>query len=367
MISRTSFASCHACAIRSRRLGPMPSTVCKSAARFSITARTSAPNRPTSFFARIGPTPLTKPLPRYRSIPSAVVGGTVFIMVALNCSPCSRSLTHQPSALNHSPAVTEGSEPMTVVSSLCPRAFTRRTQKPLSSLWKVTRSITPEISSVAGLRSGIAAFIGDSFSHRRSGACRRLARIGRIVECMAKPKPKSQPTWTDVKEKLADFDRTALLGLIQSLYSAHKDNQTFLHARFGLGEDVLEPYKKIIGRWLWPDVLRRQDTSVSQAKRAISDYRKAVGDPEGLAELMVFYCEQAAGFCSDICTDDEGYFDALVRMFEQALKIANALSVERRDDLMTRLDRVRVIGHEFGYGVGDDMDFLLSKYTLKSP
>ena len=32
----------------------------------------------------------------------------------------------------------------------------------------MTRSITPEISSVAGLRSGIAAFIGDSFSHGRS-------------------------------------------------------------------------------------------------------------------------------------------------------------------------------------------------------
>ena len=122
---------------------------------------------------------------------------------------------------------------------------------------------------------------------------------------MAKRKSKSQPTWTDVKAKLADFDRAGLLGLIQSLYSAHKDNQTFLHARFGLGEDMLEPYKKIIDRWLWPDVLRRQDTSVSQAKRAISDYKKAVGDPEGLAELMVFYCEQAAGFCSDVANDDE--------------------------------------------------------------
>jgi hypothetical protein len=32
----------------------------------------------------------------------------------------------------------------------------------------VTRSISPEISSVAGLRSGIAAFIGASFSHGRS-------------------------------------------------------------------------------------------------------------------------------------------------------------------------------------------------------
>ena len=180
---------------------------------------------------------------------------------------------------------------------------------------------------------------------------------------MAERKSKSQPTWTDVKAKLKGLDRAGLLGLIQSLYSAHKDNQTFLHSRFGLGEDVLEPYKKIIDRWLWPDVLRRQDTSVSQAKRAISDYKKAVGDPEGLAELMVFYCEQAAGFCRDVGNDDEGYFNALVRMFEQALKFANALSVDRRTGLVARLDRVRATSHEFGYGVGDDMDFLLSKFT----
>jgi hypothetical protein len=180
---------------------------------------------------------------------------------------------------------------------------------------------------------------------------------------MAKRKSKPQPTWTDVKAKLEGLDRAGLLGLIQSLYSAHKDNQTFLHARFSLGEDVLEPYKKTIDRWLWPDLFRKQDTSVSQAKRAISDYKKAVGDPEGLAELMVFYCERAAGFCSDVGNDDEGYFDALVRMFEQAIKFANALSVDRRDGLVARLERVRDISHEFGYGVGDDMDFLLSKFT----
>ena len=128
---------------------------------------------------------------------------------------------------------------------------------------------------------------------------------------------------------------------------------------------MLEPYKKIIDRWLWPDVLRNQDTSVSQAKQAISDYKKAVGDPEGLAELMVFYCEQAAGFCDDIYNDDEGFFDALVRMFEQALKLASALPTTARDGLLTRLDRVRGIGHKFGYGVGDDMDLLLAKYTRR--
>ena len=80
---------------------------------------------------------------------------------------------------------------------------------------------------------------------------------------------------------------------------------------------------------------------------------------------MVFYCERAAGFSADIAHDDEGYFDALVRMFEQALKLGNALSTERRDDFVVRLDRVRATSHKFGYGVGDDMDFLLSKYTQR--
>ena len=107
---------------------------------------------------------------------------------------------------------------------------------------------------------------------------------------------KSQPTWTDVKAKLASFDRTGLLGLIQDLYAAHKDNQMFLHARFGLGEDALSPYKETIARWLWPDGFRNQDTSVLKAKKAIADYKKAIADAAGLAELMVFYCEQAAGF-----------------------------------------------------------------------
>ena len=112
------------------------------------------------------------------------------------------------------------------------------------------------------------------------------------------------PTWKEVKTELMRFDRTGLLGLVQDLYAAHKDNQTFLHARLGLGADVLEPYKETIDRWLWPDVFRQQDTSVTKAKQEISNYKKAVGEPAGLAELMVFYCEQAAGFCSDVGNED---------------------------------------------------------------
>ena len=174
---------------------------------------------------------------------------------------------------------------------------------------------------------------------------------------------KSQPTWTDVKAKLASFDRKDLLGLIQNLYATHKDNRMFLHARFGLGEEVLSPYKETIARWLWPDSFRNQDTSVLKAKKAIAEYKKAIADAAGLAELMVFYCEQAAGFSSDLGYQDESYFDALVRMFNQAVATANRLPVGSRDALIVRLDRVRNISQKLGYGVGDDMDSIFAKYT----
>lgn len=62
-----------------------------------------------------------------------------------------------------------------------------------------------------------------------------------------------------------------LIGLVQVLYAASKDNQIFLHARLALGGDVMKPYKATIDRWLWPDLLRHQDISVTKAKKAIAD------------------------------------------------------------------------------------------------
>lgn len=175
---------------------------------------------------------------------------------------------------------------------------------------------------------------------------------------------KTTPVWIDVNTRLADFDRAGLIGLIQDLYAASKDNQAFLHARFALGGDALKPYKVTIDRWLWPDVFKNQDTSVAKAKKALSDYKKAIGQPEGLAELMVFFCERAAGFSNDVGLQDEGYFDALVRMFGQALKAVAILPDDGRPALVARLDAVRKISHNFGYSVGDDMGDLLAEYGL---
>lgn len=112
---------------------------------------------------------------------------------------------------------------------------------------------------------------------------------------MAAKKTSGKPGWGKVKSHISQFDHAGLVELIHDLYEASNENRVFLHARFDLGEDTLEPYKKSLERWLSPDVFRpNQDVSVSKALKAISDYKKAVGRPEGVAELMVFYCEQGA-------------------------------------------------------------------------
>jgi len=165
---------------------------------------------------------------------------------------------------------------------------------------------------------------------------------------------KKKSGWSDLKRRLADLDRTALLGLIQDLYAADRKNQLFLHARFALVEDVLGPYKAVISRWVCPDVMRNQDVSISKAKKAISDYRKAVGHPEGIAELMVFF-----GSCG---MEDEGFFDALILMFGQALKVIAKLEPDQRKAFVDRLERVRHEARNWGWGVGDAMDDLMEEY-----
>jgi hypothetical protein len=179
-----------------------------------------------------------------------------------------------------------------------------------------------------------------------------------------KKRTKSTLSWIDVKIKLADFDRAGLLGLVQDLYAASKDNKAFLHARFDLGDDPLEPYKEVIARWINPPDLRNP-ISVSKAKKAVSDYKKALGQPESLAELTVFYCEEVFDFLSGCGMDDEGFYDALVRMFEQALKYVLALPKAQQAGFLARLDRVRQLGQNVGWGVGDDFAHFWSEAGLE--
>jgi hypothetical protein len=163
------------------------------------------------------------------------------------------------------------------------------------------------------------------------------------------------PSWTNVKAVLLTFDRAGLLGLVQDLYAASKDNQAFLHARLGLGPDQLGPYKATISRWISPDLTRNQRDSVAKAKKAISDYSKAIGRPDELAELSIFYCEEAFSFVESCGWDDERYFVALIRMYDQSVKFVLNLPPAQRRTYLERLDRLRSRAGQVGWGVEDEL------------
>src|SRR6266481_5692679 len=168
----------------------------------------------------------------------------------------------------------------------------------------------------------------------------------------------TSPTWNDVKTALMDFDRAGLRGLVQDLYTASKDNQAFLHARLGLGHDQLQPFKASISNWICPDVMKNQPISVSKAKKAIADYKKAIGRPDGMAELSIFYCEEAFSFLESYSIEDESYFAALVRMYGRSLEFVSSLPTAERTTYLERLDKLRSRGRNVGWGVEEELDSL---------
>jgi hypothetical protein len=187
---------------------------------------------------------------------------------------------------------------------------------------------------------------------------------------MAEPhkRKKIKPTWSDVKAKVGEFDKAGLIQLVAELYSFHKDNQSFLHARFALGPNPLDDYRKKIAVALAPDVHGKRDgkISVAEAKKAISAYNKAVGDPKGILELRLFWCETAVQFSMDFGYADEGYFDALVIQYRAACQGLSVLDEPLLENTIERLSNIRDDA-QMGYGVGDYMGEVLGEALLNLP
>ena len=99
----------------------------------------------------------------------------------------------------------------------------------------------------------------------------------------------TKPTWRNVKEATSHWSEDQLRGLVQDLYRLNTLNADFLHARLladTAGDQLLAPYKRRIREAICPEEPWHEDVRLSDARRAISDYRKAKGDVRNLLTLM---------------------------------------------------------------------------------
>lgn len=163
----------------------------------------------------------------------------------------------------------------------------------------------------------------------------------------------SRPTWLEVKAVVVKLDQKQLVKLVADLYRFSKENQAFLHARFAVGDDPLGPYKKTINECMYPDIYSKKPIQISKAKRAISSYSKAVGDPLGEAELMTFFVECGNNFTVNFGDIDEAFYDALNRMYQRAIDKVLSLPEEQRIEFKDRLEAIMTSSSGIGWGYHD--------------
>jgi hypothetical protein len=173
-------------------------------------------------------------------------------------------------------------------------------------------------------------------------------------------KKKTQATWTDVKSVLYKMRREELITTIDALYKLRKENKQFLHTRFKLGENTLDEYKQKISKGVNPSITGK--VSFKNAKQALSDYKNAIGDMEGLAELMVFYCEECAKFIRK-CGVWEQYADATINIWHATLKHLSKLSNVKQIHYREKLDSALKHMGDAGWGVTDCINDYMYEYA----
>lgn len=171
---------------------------------------------------------------------------------------------------------------------------------------------------------------------------------------MTTPKRRG-PSWSNVKESVASLNTSQRIQLIADLYRLSKGNRDFLHARFSIGDEPIVPYKKVIEECMFPDVMKNKPIQLSTAKKAISEYSKAVGDAKGETELMTYFVECGNKFTVEFGDIDEGFYDALLRMYARAIKKVLSLPDEDQHKFRERLRTIMVTSNGIGWGYHDGL------------
>jgi hypothetical protein len=128
-------------------------------------------------------------------------------------------------------------------------------------------------------------------------------------------------SWKKIKNELQELPREKLIVLLKGLHDLSPQNKAWLQGRtvpMAQDKGYLEEYKKKIVNAIYnpnrkfPDMPRFRD-----AKKVISEYKKATRDLRGTLDLMLTYVERGHAFTNDFGDIDEPFYNALLNMFER--------------------------------------------------
>jgi hypothetical protein len=77
-----------------------------------------------------------------------------------------------------------------------------------------------------------------------------------------------------------------------------------------------------------------------------------------LAELSIFFCEEAFSFVEGCSFSDEQYFVALIRMYDRSVSCVLSLPLAERRAYVERLSKLRLRAKRVGWGVENELNDL---------
>ena len=163
--------------------------------------------------------------------------------------------------------------------------------------------------------------------------------------------------WPDLKKILEGIDKKELIDLIRDLYKRSADDRRFITARYmdalsgDLKGQMLEKYREIIVNEFFPE-RGEEKLRYSVAKKAISDYSKASGDPEGTLDLMFTYVENGVKYTRFYGDVNEKFYDSIYGMLSRVCDF-----LWKKQELYPlfreRLFKICMDSHKIGWGFGD--------------
>ena len=171
----------------------------------------------------------------------------------------------------------------------------------------------------------------------------------------------SQSQWKEIRSKLSHTSQRDLIGLIGEIYKLNPQSQLFLEARFGNQNESLEEYKLIIEESICPDEPWKRDVSLSTGRKAIRDYKKAIGNPDGLIDLMIYYCECGVNFTIQFGDIDEGFYSSIESMYQSALDLLKK-NKGMQKKFFTRIEKIVYNTRNMGWGFHDILNESFESY-----
>ncbi len=110
--------------------------------------------------------------------------------------------------------------------------------------------------------------------------------------------------------------------------------------------------------------MENEPLRLGTARKAISEYKKAVGDPIGVLELSIYFIEAGHRFTLDFGDIDEQFYDSLESMFDKVLKMVMQFDQTLIDKYFPRLLSLTKEVSGIGWG---HYDYLISELEEAFP